>query len=300
MAFRNIIIENPARISVRNGQLIVCTDAEHPVAVEDISAILLESSRITITTAALSRLGQCGCAVFVCDEKHLPCAVLAPFHQYVRELSVLRGQLDMSEPRKKRLWQGIVRAKIRNQAVALQLAGKPDKADALFSMVDGVRSGDTGNAEATAAQHYFPALFGEGFVRSDENGRNAGLNYGYAILRGCVARTLAVYGFSPVLGLHHRSTLNPFNLADDLMEPLRPLVDLLVYRGIDAEEEEMTPQHKRLLFNCLNLDVLSGGRHHSVSYAVEREVQSLGNALAEKDAGLTLPLLTELKQHCYE
>ena len=91
MAFRNIIIENPAHVSVRNSQLVIRTDAEHPIAIEDISALLLESRQSTITTAALSQLGQCGCAVFVCDEKHLPCAVLTPFHQYVRELYVLRS-----------------------------------------------------------------------------------------------------------------------------------------------------------------------------------------------------------------
>lgn len=299
MAFRNIIIENPAHISVRNSRLVIRTDAEHPVAIEDISALLLESRQSTITTAALSRLGQCGCAVFVCDEKHLPCAVLTPFQQYVRELSVLRSQLAASEPRKKRLWQEIVREKIRNQAICLQLAGMPEKAKPLFDMIGSVRSGDGGNAEASAAQYYFPALFGEGFTRGDGNGWNAGLNYGYAILRGCVARALAVYGFLPTLGLHHHSTLNPFNLADDLMEPFRPVIDLLVFRNI-REDDELSPQHKRLLFNCLNLDLLSGGQHHSVSYAIEREVQSLGNALAEKDAKLRLPLLTDLKQHRYE
>ena len=299
MAFRNIIIENPAHISVRNSQLVIRTDAEHPIAMEDISALLLESHQSTITTAALSQLGQCGCAVYVCDEKHLPCAVLTPFHQYVRELSVLKNQLDASEPRKKRLWQSVVQEKIRNQAICLQLAGLPEKAKPLFDMSERVRSGDSENVEASAAQYYFPALFGELFTRGGGNGWNAGLNYGYAILRGCVARTLAVYGFLPTLGLHHHSTLNPFNLADDLMEPFRPVIDLLVIHNI-RENDELAPQHKRLLFNCLNLDILSGGQHHSVAYAIEREVQSLGKALAEKDAKLTLPLLLETKQHRYE
>lgn len=299
MAFRTIIIENPAHISVRNDQLVIRTDTEHPLATEDISALLLESRQSTITTAALSQLGQCGCAVFTCDEKHMPCAVLTPFHRHVRELTVLRGQLDASEPRKKQLWRSIVKEKIRNQAICLQLAGKPEKASPLFEMIETVRSGDAGNVEATAAQYYFPALFGDGFIRGDDCGWNAGLNYGYAILRGCVARSLAVYGFLPTLGLHHRSALNPFNLADDLMEPFRPLVDLLVIRGIEMDDE-LTPTHKRMLFNCLNLDILSGGQHHSVSYAIEREVQSLGSALADKEADLLLPLLLEPKQHRYE
>ena len=128
MAFRSIIIETPAHLSVKSNQLVIRTDAEHTVAIEDISALLLESRQSTITTAALSQLGQCGCTVFTCDEKHMPCAVLTPFHQHVRELSVLRSQLGASEPRKKQIWRNIVREKIRNQAICLQLAGKSENA----------------------------------------------------------------------------------------------------------------------------------------------------------------------------
>lgn len=299
MAFRNIIVESPAAISLRREQLIVRTDSEHSVPIEDISALLLESRQTTITTAALSRLGQCGCAVFICDEKHLPCAVLTPYQQHSRGLPVVRMQIAMTEPAKKRLWQSIVKAKIENQAICLQLTEHTAEADTLRAMIDRVRSGDSENVEATAAQLYFPALFGQSFTRGEENGVNAGLNYGYAVLRGCIARHLAVYGFLPSLGLHHRSTLNAFNLADDLIEPFRPVIDLLMSRSI-AAEDELTPPQKRLLFNCLNLDILSGKQHHSVSYAVERLVQSLGRAMERPETKLTLPTLLESEQHRYE
>ena len=299
MAFRNIIVENPAVISLRREQLIIHTDSDHSVAIEDISALLLESRQTTITAAALSRLGQCGCAVFVCDEKHMPCAVLTPYQQHSRSLSVLRAQLDMTEPMKKRLWQSIVKAKIQNQSLCLRLTGHTKEAATLCAVAEHVRSGDSENVEATAAQFYFPALFGQGFTRGEDNGINAGLNYGYAVLRGCIARHLAVYGFLPPLGLHHRSTLNAFNLADDLIEPFRPVIDLLVSRSMD-EADELTSPQKRLLFNCLNLDVLSGGQHHSVSYAVERTVQSLGRAMEQAEAKLTLPVLLETAPHRYE
>ena len=299
MAFRHIIIESAARISVRNQQLVICTDAEHSVSIEDLSVLMLENRQTTITAAALSRLGQGGCAVFVCDEKHLPCAVLTPCCQHSRELTVIRKQLEASEPLKKRLWQSVVIAKIRNQALCLKLSGKTEQAEALFSMAGRVRSGDTGNVEAVAAQFYFPALFGDGFSRGDENGYNAGLNYGYAVLRGCMARTLAVYGFLPALGLHHHSTLNSFNLADDLMEPFRPVADLLVVRKFQ-EDDELIPEKKHLLFNCMTLDTLSGGQRHSVSYAADRLVQSLIRSLGDGKPALTLPELVDLRQHQYE
>ena len=299
MAFRNIIIESSAKLSVRNNQLIINTDKEHSVAIEDISALLIESRQSTITTVALSQLGQNGCAVFFCDEKHLPCAVLEPYHQHSREPAVLKNQMSATEPLKKRLWQSIVKAKIANQAACLMLAGNKGDSEKLLSLVSTVKSGDAENVEATAAQSYFPALFGSGFVRMNDNGYNAGLNYGYAILRGCIARFLAVYGFLPAFGLHHRSTLNAFNLADDLIEPFRPVIDLFVFRNIHSDDE-LTPQIKRALFNCLNLDILSGNQNHSVSYAIERMVQSLSRSFAEGKADLLLPELLDLQQHCYE
>ena len=299
MAYRAILIESPAAVSVRNSQLIIRTDGEHSVALEDISALLLENRQSTVTTAALSQLGQHGCAVFTCDEKHMPCAVLTPFMQHSRQLTVIESQLAATEPMKKRLWQSVVRAKIENQAKCLSLAGKADAAAKLRAMSERVRSGDPDNVEATAAQQYFPALFGDGFTRSEDNGVNAALNYGYAILRGCTARSLAVYGFLPAMGIHHRSGLNAFNLADDLMEPFRPVVDLFVCRSVDFDDV-LTPALKRSLFNCINYDVLSGGQHHSVSYTIERTVQSLSRSFSEKEAALCLPELLETAQHRYE
>ena len=116
MAFRNIIIENPARISVKNEQLVISTGSDHSLSPEDISSILIESRQSTITTAALSLLGQRGCAVFICDEKHMPCAVLNSYCQHSRQLSILESQLNSGEVLKKRMWQRVVTAKINNQS----------------------------------------------------------------------------------------------------------------------------------------------------------------------------------------
>lgn len=299
MAFRNIIIESPARISVKNRQLIINTDGEHSLAIEDISALLLESRQSTITTTALSLLGECGCCVFVCDEKHMPCAVLSPYSQHSRQLAVVSSQLHMGEVLKKRLWQSIVISKIENQAECLRLCGNESAAAGLSQMASSVRSGDAGNTEAMAAARYFPALFGSGFTRNTDNGINAALNYGYAILRGCVARSLAVHGFLPMIGLHHKNELNGFNLADDMMEPFRPVIDLMVHTFLD-ENDGLTPEKKRLLFNILNLNILSGGQKHAVSYAIERAVQSLQRSIFQEKNALILPQLMPLEQHRYE
>lgn len=159
MAFRNIIVENPAHISVKNSQLVIRTDTEHSAALEDISALLLENRQATITTAALSALGECGCCVFTCDEKHLPCTVLAPFMQHSRQAAVIEKQLAAGEPLKKRMWQAIVKAKITNQALCLKYCGNEHDCQTLKAMAERVRSGDVGNVEAAAARFYFPVLF---------------------------------------------------------------------------------------------------------------------------------------------
>lgn len=300
MAFRNIVIASPAHISVKNSQLVIRTDREHSVSPEDISALLLESRQSTISTAALSLLGQRGCTLFICDEKHLPCAVLTPFSQHSRQLSVLKEQMALGEVLKKQLWKSVVKAKIKNQALCLDICGEErTAAEGLYNMLSAVRSGDTGNMESAAAARYFPALFGRGFVRREDSGINSALNYGYAILRGQMARSLAVYGFLPALGLHHESELNQFNLADDLMEPFRPLADMMVRLSFTGEEQ-LTPERKRLLFNVLNMEVFSGGQRHSVAYAMERTVQSLRRSLENGKDCLMLPELTEPKQHSYE
>ena len=300
MAYRNIFIENPAKISMRNRQLLIETDRIHSVPIEDISAILIENQRSVITSAALSSLGESGVAVYCCDQKHMPCAVLTPFSNHSRELSVLKSQLECREPLKKRLWQSIVQTKIGNQAKCLEIYGKNDEALIISAFVEKVQSGDTKNIEAAAALKYFPLLFGNTFYRSNDDVINSSLDYGYAILRGCIARTLAVYGFQPALGLHHRSELNHFNLADDLIEPFRPLIDLMVISMEEFHGDEFTPDCKKILFSCLSMEILSGDQHHSVSYAIERLVKSLTRSLSIDKNELCLPELLPLKLHTYE
>lgn len=300
MAYRNLMLSSPAKISCRNCQLVVQAGQEFSFPIEDISSLLIESKQSVITAAALSALAQNGTLVYFCDEKHLPCAVQLPYANHSRQLEVMQAQQSLTQPMQKRLWQQIVCAKIHNQAECLSLCGKLEEASFLYSRERTVASGDKGNAEATAAAFYFPALFGKGFIRAEEqDSRNAALNYGYAILRGYMARCITVYGFVPWLGLHHCSSLNPFNLADDLMEPYRPVVDLFVASNV-SEECELTTQLKASLLNLLNTDILSGNQHHSVAYAMERQVQSLRGCCEKRKDALLLPILLTTQPHRYE
>lgn len=301
MGYRSIVISSAVRISVKNRQLIIEGETSGTVPVEDIRTVMIESRAASVSTYALSALSEEGVCVYICDEKHLPSAVLQPIGRYSRQRKQILTQLSQSKPTLKRMWQDIVVAKITNQAMCLTLCGvNSEYVEQVEHLTAKVQSGDTTNVEGHAAALYFPCLFGRGFTRSDENGINAALNYGYAIVRGYIARALANYGFEPCIGIHHHSELNPYNLADDLIEPFRPVVDLFVFQHLT--DEDLTPAHKRELCNILNYETVSGGEHHSMAYAIERLVHSLERCFQDEahQEKLLLPAIEALRRHEYE
>lgn len=169
-------------------------------------------------------------------------------------MSVLKQQIDMSVLTKKQFWKQIVQQKIENQATVLKLCNI-DGWSSIDCLKQKVHSGDNSNMEAVAASQYFKLLFGKSFTRSQESAVNACLNYGYAVLRSTIEKYLIVYGYEPSLGIFHKSTLNNFNLADDIIEAYRPLIDLFVKRNAE-NDEEVTTVRKAQIVNLLNVDVI--------------------------------------------
>lgn len=223
--------ERPARVRLDTGCLRIASgdDAaqEISVAAGDLAALILAHPQVSITGAALAAVGEAGGTVVVSGDDALPVAMLVPLRGHHAPARRLAAQAEASVPRRKQLWAEIVRAKIHGQAAVLaREGGEPQP---LLALAHTVRSGDPTNAEAQAAVYYWPRVFGESFRRDPElPDQNRLLNYGYAILRAFVARALCGAGLHPGLGLHHHHRNNPFVLADDLMEPLRPVIDLEV------------------------------------------------------------------------
>lgn len=191
---------------------------------EDVAWVVLETAQATVTSALLSACAENGIVVVACDGRHMPCGVLISFHEHHRQTAMLRRQMAVTPRLSGLLWQRLVRRKIANQAAVLKFAAKSEAADTLMAMRSLVLHADIENVEARAARAYWPLLF-DSFRRHDEDRRNALLNYGYAILRAMIARALVAHGYVPALGIHHNRATNAFNLADDLIEPYRPLVD---------------------------------------------------------------------------
>lgn len=292
------MVSNPARLRLEHDQIVIAQQDEVSFPIEDISTLLIESRDVLITSSLLSRLAEYGVGLIVCDRSHMPCMAGLPLAGHSRLAGVQRMQLDTTAPFRKRCWQTVVVRKIRNQAQCLNILGRA-KADMLESLADDVGSGDPDNLESVAARVYFDALFGSSFSRSDECVTNSALNYGYAIMRGAVARGLVAHGFLPAHGIHHRSELNQFNLADDFMEPFRPLVDLCV-----AEmrlSEPLCKRHRETLVSLLHAQVLIDGSRHSAHRAAELIASFYLAACRDKDPGLmTAPELLPIKMHSYE
>jgi len=297
MAFRNIFISSPAKLSVKNNQLIVKDSVEYSFPLEDISTILIESAQVTFTSALLSQCAQGGVLVYLCDNRHLPCAVLTGFNNHSRKLKILQSQVDLKLTVKKHMWQNIVKRKIENQSVVLKLLGKDYTA--VLALAKKVKLNDEDNLEAVAASKYFRILFGKDFSREYDDITNARLNYGYSIVRGCVCRCLTVYGFEPSLGIHHKNQLNSFNLADDIMEVYRPVVDMCVWQ-MDDEQETLSIRDKQILYNLLNCDVVFDRQKHPLSYAIEKTVQTLQYSYINEKDSLKLREIIPLQQHEYE
>lgn len=302
MGFQNIMISSNAKLNIKNQQLVIDNGEISTIPLEDINTLLIESRAVTVSTYLLTAAAEAGVAVYMCDDKHLPSTVVLPLSIHSRHFKMLKSQMNISKPFQKRLWQQIVVQKIRNQALCLKLAEK-EGSDELMKMSREVQSGDATHVESKAAAFYFPKLYYVAFKRSDENIFNTTLNYCYAIIRGMIARSIVNYGFEPSIGLFHKSEQNSFNLADDFIEPYRPLVDLMIAKKFDSCEKHvaLTPEIKREIFGIMNYDMLMKGEEkHVISHCIDMQVASFNTCLMAGNGELLLPELMQLQVHSYE
>ena len=281
MGFRNIMISSNMKLRIQDQQLVVTAGDEVHIPLEDINCILIENQSVTLSAYLLQKVADSGIALYVCDEKHLPNAVLLPMVRHSRQQVVIQ--------------------KIRNQALCLQLL-ELDGHEELLRMCKEVQSGDRTHVEAKAAAYYFRCMYGLGFSRGNDHIINSALNYGYAIIRGMIARSIICYGLEPSIGIFHHSELNNYNLADDMIEPFRPLVDLYVSSHFDISEIDstLTPEMKKGLFGIINFDMSVKGDMRIVSNCIDMLIASYSSALQGNRTELDLPELIQLQVHSYE
>ena len=284
--WKTLIVGREGRLTLEQGWLVVTQgEAVTRVPIEDLYSVVVDNRQSLISVALLTALSDAGVHMMLCDEKHLPSCVLLPLNRHYRAFGMLRDQLSLSATVQEIMWAQIVRAKIENQIEVLRLCGVPKaRQEPVVACLERIVPGDKRNVEATAAKRYFQALFGPPFRRTDEDVTNAALNYGYSIMRSAIARSLCAYGFHGELGIHHIGEGNPFNLADDLIEPWRPLVDYWTDEHMDELFDTLTASNRRELVGIVNRTVQWEGKKTAVRYAVDRYVAAFSRAVMEEDA----------------
>ncbi len=304
MIKRTLYFGNPAYLSTHLDQLVIKlpdTGETKTAPIEDIGVLILDSQQLTISQALMARLLANNIAVIVCDAARHPTGLLLNLDGNTLQSRIFAVQLDASEPLKKQLWQQTIVAKIQNQAAWLSqytargaLWPVPDKT--LTNMARDVKSGDSDNTEAMAAGYYWKNLWGKEFdFARDRYGEppNNMLNYGYALLRAVVARSLVGSGLLPTLGIHHRNQYNAYCLADDIMEPYRPYVDKVVCGIVTdtpaAEWQELTPALKKRLLGIPAMDVRIDGQRSPLMNAAQRTTASLARCYEGKVRRLLYP-----------
>lgn len=286
------MIQNPAKLNLSKGQLrLENDDGEFTLPIEDITALVLESPQIILTSTLLSECQEKGVAVLTCDKTHIPNGVLLPFQPHSRQSRVARVQQSWTESLKKRLWQRVIQTKILNQATCLDLTIDGNQSSRIKALAERVGSGDPDNIEAQAARDYWPRLFGSDFRRSGNDAINAGLNYGYAVVRAFVARSQVSYGLIPAFGIHHDNELNAFNLTDDVMEVFRPFVDHMVFgltrdEEIKSDDSHLSSRTRQTLANIGNVNCRIEGQIHTIANACDLMAASLVTAIEAKTPAL--------------
>lgn len=277
MAWRTIVVENPAKVSFRDNKIVISQDEDKLLPMEDIDSLVLDSYGICLTQNVITKLSEFGVNVVICNDKHLPSAMVTSYSQASRGVKVANAQLNMSVVAKKQLWRKNIIQKITNQAMVLEAFGY--KSDDLLDLARSVRSGDVGHNESIAARLYFDRLLWDS-TRREPMWYNSALNYGYAIVRGEIARNVASRGLIAMVGINHHSELNQYNLVDDLIEAFRPVVDkyilekVAIYHVGDKQDEKLTRDDRHRIIDILNENGIICSKECSVKHMVGKVVES--------------------------
>ncbi len=282
MSWRTVVISNTAKLDYQMGYLVVRTKDMTKIHLNEISNLIIETTSVSITVALLSELTKKKIKVVFCDEKRNPSSELIPYYGSHDTSAKIKKQIGWSDDIKKSIWTEVVYQKIKMQADHL-VCYKAKEAEMLYQYLNELEFGDATNREGHAAKVYFNALFGKDFTRSAENSLNAALNYGYSLLLSAFNREISANGYLTQLGLFHDNMFNPFNLASDLMEPFRPLVDHIVKLNMPQKFEH---DEKVMMLRLLELEVNIYGRNEYVNNAIKIYCKSVFDAINDSDMSL--------------
>lgn len=291
MSYRVVFIENEVNISVKLNNLVIQKqEGDIWIPMEDISMIVLDNLKIRLSVRMLSLLAEYNVSVVLCDRKHLPIGFYSSYDNHSRISKYIGYQIKTEQQTYDEIWRQIVEHKLKNQASVLKILGKNlSAADHILEFAMSVLPGDPHNREAHGAKVYFNTLMNSTFSRGNEDILlNSGLDYGYAIMRSYIARLCVGYGLNSQIGIHHRNEYNRFNLIDDLIEPVRPIVDLHAYRLLQ-DKKFFRIEERRSLVNIVNHKIEYKKKKMYLGNALEEYVSSYAALLAGRNAEMTFP-----------
>ena len=289
MSWRTVVISSNAKLDYQMGYMVVRRMDTLKIHLSEMEILIVESTAVSLTAALLNELSKKKIKVIFCDEKRNPSSELVSYYGSHDTSTKIRTQITWKEDVKKAVWTEIVAEKIHKQAEHLEFWNL-EEADMLYGYINELQFADASNREGHAAKVYFNALFGLDFTRTEENSTNAALNYGYSLLLSTFNRCITANGYLTQLGLFHDNMFNQFNLASDLMEPFRPIVDLKVkqMKPVKFEHDE-----KMEVLTILQNEVKINGRTEFVSNAIKIYCKSVFDAINNED-------VSEIKFYRYE
>lgn len=282
MSWRTVVISKNAKLDYQLGYLVVRNQNVVKIHISEIAILVIETTSVALTAALLCELTKRKVKVIFCDEKRNPSSELVPYYGSHDTSMKVRKQISWTEDIKTAVWTEIVAEKIHKQAENLELWNRME-AEMLYDYISQIEFGDVTNREGHAAKVYFNALFGMDFTRTAENSVNAALNYGYSLLLSTCTREIAINGYISQLGLFHDNVFNPFNLASDMMEPFRPLIDNLVRQIMPDKFEH---EEKVAILEILQKEVILAGRKEYLNNAMKLYCRSVFDALNDGDVSL--------------
>ena len=282
MSWRTVVISQNAKLDYQIGYLVVRGAETKKIHLDEIGILIIENTAVSLTAYLLSELTKKKIKVIFCDEKRNPSSELVAYYGSHDTSAKIKKQMEWSKQTKEEVWTAVVTEKITKQAELLKCYGKTE-AEMLFGYVKEIEFGDKTNREGHAAKVYFNALFGKEFTRTEENAINAALNYGYSLILSSVAREIVANGYITQIGIFHDNMFNQFNLASDIMEPFRPLVDEIV---VEAQFEKFEREEKYSMLELLQKELIIAGKKEFFLNAIKIYVRSVLEAINDKDISL--------------
>lgn len=288
MGWRTVILTKEAKLSLRMNHLVIAGEETQTIPLDELNSLIIENPSISLTGHLINSLTNAKIHLILCDQKHLPTTSIQSIYGHHRQSKHIGHQITWVNARKDLLWKILMEQKLSNQAKLLKYLALEGHEE-IYQLIPEVQMGDSTNREGYGAKIYFPKLYGQHFIRGYDDERNIALNYGYALLHSLFARLIVSKGYLTEIGIFHKSEYNQYNLASDLMEIFRPIVDGIVYQ---MGEELFTKEIRRKLIHMFDYKIDIRGRQYHLIHAAQIYIDTCVEYLNTGNKGkLQIPII---------